>query len=80
MQRFLKIFGVLIFIYLIGYAPARVYAFGMVEHYPAGKGGPRRDYMRVKNEPFAKPLFRFYRPVIALETTLQHWLARPPVV
>ncbi len=59
-------------IYVAGYVPARGYAFGMVEHYPAGKGGPRRDFMRVKPEPFAMALYTAYLPLITIEERLRY--------
>ena len=67
MRRLTICVGIFLCVYIAGYLPARDYAFGMVEHYPAGKGGPRRDFMRAKSKPYAEMLYAAYRPLIALE-------------
>ncbi|MGI9479123.1 MAG: hypothetical protein ACR2PI_20635 [Hyphomicrobiaceae bacterium] len=75
MRRLTVLVCVLLGFYVAGYVPAREYAFGMVEHYPAGKGGPRRDFMRAKTKPYARTLFAAYQPLIAIEVAIRRSLS-----
>lgn len=63
------LFGVL-FLYLLGYAYARVFVFHTVEHYAGaeGKGRPRQDYIAKKDRPVGEGWeYQLFLPIIKVE-------------
>ncbi len=70
-QIFLTIIGVF-GAYIVGYGIARINVFHAVEHYPEGKGGPRRDYIAKKDQlPGQGWEYKIFLPAIKLEEALR---------
>jgi hypothetical protein len=68
------VIGELLSAYLIGYVFARAQVFHAVEHYPEGKGGPRKDYIAKKEqEPGEGWEYQFFLPAIKVEETLTNF-------
>ncbi|MEB3338262.1 MAG: hypothetical protein VKJ46_12425 [Leptolyngbyaceae bacterium] len=62
-------------VYVAGYGMARIHIFHAVEHYPEGKGGPRRDYIAKKDLQAGEGWeYHFFLPVIKLEEVITRYL------
>ena len=58
-------------LYVAAYCVARLQTFHTVEYYPAGKGGPRADYITKRGLPPGTGWeYQTFRPAIAVEEAI----------